>query len=78
MRIGSPTGEYTITSCSVNVTLQTASHMGPILTSVFENKGMIWPSHGMAAPYWDTGIVAVAIDNYTCLVAIPTRSLGEE
>ena len=43
VRMGGPLADYTVTYFEVNVTVQTASQIGPIPTNVFVKLGMICP-----------------------------------
>ena len=47
--IGLPFGESTVTSCLVNTTVQSASHMGPTPTSVLLKEVMMYPVVGKSA-----------------------------
>ena len=67
-----------VTSCSVNMTVQPESQMGPIPTSLLVKNGMMCPSHGMSLPHWGIGSVAVAVDDTTRPLEVDTCSFIAE
>ena len=77
VRIVLPPGEKTVTSCLVNTTVQSASHMGPTPTSVLLKEGMMYP---VVRKYdQNYGIVSIAVaDNLsTCPFSVPFCFDGE-
>ena len=74
--MGRPLVEYTVTSFEVNVTVQPASHMGPMITNIFVKVGMICPLQGIQWPCFGIGIITVADDDTTCPLAVPTCIFG--
>ena len=71
-RVGLPPGGNTITSCLVNKTVQSASHMGPTTTRVLVKDGMMYPLVVKYVANFRIGSVAVADDLSTCPVSVPT------
>ena len=78
MRIASPAVDYTAMSCSVNITLQPASQMVPIPTSMLVNDGMILTLYGMSVHFWGMRSISDAVNYSTFPVAVPTRSFVAE
>ena len=76
VRMGLPPGEYTVTSCLENRTVQSASQMGPKPTRVYLKDGMINPAVGKSFSSWGSEKSAVAVDLLTCLLATPTMIEG--
>ena len=70
--MGLPPGYNTVTSCLVNKTVQSASHMGPIPTRVLVKDDMMYPVVVKSATNCGIGIVAVADDLSTRMLALPT------
>ena len=62
----------TVTSCLVNNTVQSASHMGPTPTSVLVKDGMMYPVVLKSAANCGIGSVAFSDELSTCPVSVPT------
>ena len=71
IRMGLPPGKNTVTSCLVNMTVHSASHMGPTATRVLVKYGMMYPVVGKSSTNCRIGSVAVNEDLYTCPVDVP-------
>ena len=71
IRMGLNPGKNTVTSCLVNMTVHSASHMGPTPTIVLVKYGMMYPVVGKS--YTNCGIGSVAVNDnlYTCPVDMP-------
>ena len=63
-------------SFEVNVTVHTALQIGLMPTNVFVKVGMICPSQGILWPCCGMGSIAVADDNTTCPLTVPTCIFG--
>ena len=70
--MGLPPGNNNVTSCLVNKTVQSTSHMGLTPTSVLVKDGIIYPVVGKSSANCRIGSVAVTEDLSTCTVAVPT------
>ena len=58
------------------MTVQPISQIGPMPTNVFVKVGMICPPQGMSWPCCGMGRFAVADDDTTCPLAVPTCIFG--
>ena len=74
-RIGSPSGNITVTSCFLNTTVKFASQMGPKPFNVFVNMGMIYPVIGKSATNCGISSVTFAADVATFPFAVPNLIL---
>ena len=72
VRIGLLLGKNTVTSCLVNNTVQSASHMAPTPTGVLVKDDIMYRVVGKYATNGGIGSVAVADKLSTCTVAVPT------
>ena len=72
VRIGLPPGDNTITSFLLNMTVQSASHMGPTPTSVLVKYGMVYIVVVKSTADCRIGSLAVTEDLSTYQVAVTT------
>ena len=75
---GVPRASRTITAARVNVTVKSASHIGPNPIKVWRNPGIICPVIGNPDGSWGKFKSPVPVDCCDWPVAVPTLTVGAE